>query len=325
MENRQRLVWVDRMRGLAILSVVIQHLTYCYSNDLVYHKLIGISNMAVFFFISGYIWEKTAHINNMAEAMSFLVKKTRQLLLPLLVWNIVTPYFFHTDWQLPTVSTFVEVFTEPHLWFLLTLYGYCFYFVLFKLFNKWGGRYGIAFWVLSYILLFIVWRKFGLFKFETLYFVYFAVGTLVAGNKWVEEKGLSNSVVSVLSFIAILLLTNFWVSGQTSVLNVVIKMVVSCSVIVVTYLSCTRLNWNVHFDSFIRQCGQFSLAIYVMHWIFLHVWTDVDIPQNELLAFFPVFLYAVIICYACILLKKIVALSPFMDFVLFGNKLTRLP
>ena len=168
-----------------------------------------------------------------------------------------------------------------------------------------------------------MWRKFGLFKLETLYFIYFALGTVVAGAKWVEEKGLSNSIVSALSFVVILLLTDFWVSGHTSVLNIVIKVIVSCGVIVVTYLSCTRLSWNRYFDSFIQECGRFSLAIYVMHWIFLHVGTGIDIPQNELLAFIPVFVYAIIICQVCILLKKIVALSPFMDFVLFGNKFTK--
>ena len=51
----QRLEWIDRMRGLAILSVVVQHLTYSFSNEFVYHKIIEISNMGLFFFISGYL------------------------------------------------------------------------------------------------------------------------------------------------------------------------------------------------------------------------------------------------------------------------------
>jgi fucose 4-O-acetylase-like acetyltransferase len=71
MDRQERLIWVDRMRGLAILSVVIQHLTYYYLNDIIYHKLIGISNMAVFFFISGYILEKTTEIKNIKEYISF--------------------------------------------------------------------------------------------------------------------------------------------------------------------------------------------------------------------------------------------------------------
>lgn len=171
-------------------------------------------------------------------------------------------------------------------------------------------------------MLFVVWRKFGSFKLETLYFIYFALGTLIA-KSGLEEKAFSNNIVTAISFVAVLLMTDFWVSGQTSVLNIIIKIVVSCSVIVITYLSCTRLNWNVKFDNFIIQCGQFSLAIYVMHWMFLRIWTEIDIPQNELLAFLPVLLYGVVICYVCILLKKILALSPLMDFVLFGNKIRR--
>ena len=65
--KQERIPWIDRMRGLAILSVVIQHLSYNYVNvgEFVFMKLIGISNMAVFFFISGYIWDQTARINNL--------------------------------------------------------------------------------------------------------------------------------------------------------------------------------------------------------------------------------------------------------------------
>ena len=37
------------MCGLAILSVVIQHLTYSFQNEFVYYKIIGISNMGLSF------------------------------------------------------------------------------------------------------------------------------------------------------------------------------------------------------------------------------------------------------------------------------------
>lgn len=67
----QRLLWIDRMRGLAILSVVIQHLTYYYQNDFIYHKLIGISNMALFFFVSGYSGTKHRLYNSCKKQLNF--------------------------------------------------------------------------------------------------------------------------------------------------------------------------------------------------------------------------------------------------------------
>lgn len=74
--NLERLHWIDRMRGLAILSVVIQHLViYNTHNTYVFHHLIGISNMAVFFFISGYILNQTTWIVNAKETGLFILKK----------------------------------------------------------------------------------------------------------------------------------------------------------------------------------------------------------------------------------------------------------
>ena len=72
---RERIAWIDRMRGIAIMSVVVQHLTGGLNNEFVYHKLIGISNMALFFFVSGYIIEQTSKIETIRDSIHFLKKK----------------------------------------------------------------------------------------------------------------------------------------------------------------------------------------------------------------------------------------------------------
>lgn len=124
------------MRGLAILSVVIQHLTYYFENQFIYHKLIGISNMAVFFFISGYIIEKTSRLTSAKDILSFLKKKTIQLMLPFIMWQfVVRKFFFTSDWQMLTWNDVIDGFVHPALWFLLTLYGYMFTYVGFKAIN----------------------------------------------------------------------------------------------------------------------------------------------------------------------------------------------
>lgn len=63
------------MRGIAIMSVVVQHLTGWLNNEFVYHKLISISNMAVFFFVSEYIIEQTSKIETIRDSILFLKKK----------------------------------------------------------------------------------------------------------------------------------------------------------------------------------------------------------------------------------------------------------
>lgn len=140
MSQSERLVWVDRMRGLAILSVVIQHLAYNFQNEFVYRNLIDISNMGVFFFVSGYILNKTTHMDGCRGTMNFLFKKTVQLMLPFLVWGLlVNRYFFQDSWTAITVLDIENEFFNPHLWFLLTLYGYCFLFAGYKVVSNLVG------------------------------------------------------------------------------------------------------------------------------------------------------------------------------------------
>ena len=277
--------------------------------------------MGVFFFISGYIWERTAQISNVKEGMTYLIKKTIQIMLPFMVWSfLVYPYFFQTDWKSWNIELIIQEFTNPHLWFLLTLYAYGFYFVLFKLFNKLGGaKLGIAFWLTSIAILTFIWYKYEMFKLALLYMPYFAAGTLMSQTN-TTEKIFNNHLISNIGLLCIFLLMAFWTSGATSMLNIGIKLIVTFSVILLTYMTCTCLSWNKHFDNFIIECGKQSLPIYIIHWNFLHIF-DIKpvLPQNELLAFIPVFLFAVIICYTCILFKKIIQLFPVMNLFLFGD------
>lgn len=127
MEN-YRITWIDRMRGLAILSVVIQHLTYNFTNVFVYHKFIGISNMAVFFFVSGYIWEYTANILNGKDAFQYIIKKSIQIFIPLCVWSFLNyPYAFSTSWNLFNLDTLIKEFTSTSL-VLINIVWICFLF-----------------------------------------------------------------------------------------------------------------------------------------------------------------------------------------------------
>lgn len=117
--STNRIEWVDRMRGIAIISVVIQHLTmyFSYHDSLIYLKLIGACNMGVFFFVSGYIINKTSNINNIYSCFSFIKKKFLQLIIPLLFWGILTHYLFAKDVYLISYEDLYSQWKEPHLWY----------------------------------------------------------------------------------------------------------------------------------------------------------------------------------------------------------------
>lgn len=129
----QRLDWIDRMRGFAILSVVIQHMTMSFTNDFVYLKIIGIANMGLFFFISGYLMVATCRWTALPDMAKFCRKKLRALMIPFVTWGILMPAFaFQTAWHPITLDTIVTEWHHPHLWFLLTLMGYSLLFAVYR-------------------------------------------------------------------------------------------------------------------------------------------------------------------------------------------------
>lgn len=312
------------MRGLAILSVVIQHLTYYFQNEFIFHKLIGISNMALFFFISGFILDTTAKITSPREGAIFLLKKSIQLLLPFIVWTfIVNNYFFRTEWPAISINGIIAEFANPHLWFLPTLFCLSVLFLFYKLSAKitkpGGGKFAILFWGLATVILSLLWYRWGILKMSALYIVYFAGGAIISRFGCID-KLFRNQILALLALAVIFLGLPFWQSGATSVTNIIIKMAISSSIILLVYNLCTRFTWNRYWNDFILGCGKYSLAIYVSHWVFLHIFdSKPTIVQNELLAFIPILGYAILICFVCILFKKIIQLFPAADFLLFGE------
>ncbi len=321
MTSLSRIAWVDRMRGLAILSVVVQHLAYNFQNEFVYRNLIGISNMGVFFFVSGYILNKTTHMDGFRATMNFLFKKTVQLMLPFLVWGLlVNRYFFQDSWTAITVLDIENEFLNPHLWFLLTLYGYCFLFAGYKVVSNLvgGGKFTLLYWIIVIIIMFVVWYELKCLKMATLYVIYFAVGVFISKIK--RENLFANQLFTTVSLLMIFLLLAFWTSGSTSLLNIAVKIVVSFSVIQITYRLCTEMKWYKPWDTFILSCGKNSIAIYVVHWTFLHFFDKAPMMiQNELFSFIIMLIGGVLISVTCLLFHRIVRLSPILDMLMFGR------
>lgn len=77
--------------------------------------------MPLFFFISGYIAQKTVHINNGSQLCNFALNKARALLIPFFVWQLfANKYFFREDWISVTEIDPLYVWNNPGLWFFLS-------------------------------------------------------------------------------------------------------------------------------------------------------------------------------------------------------------
>ena len=281
--------------------------------------------MAVFFFISGYIIEKTSRMTSLQDIRLFLKKKTIQLMLPFIMWQfVVRKFFFTTDWQIITWNDVAEGFAHPTLWFLLTLYGYMFAFAGLNLINTfkikhlntiWGG--GVIYFVFIQIVLLFAWKITGNFHLATLYFPYFSTGILMSALS--KEKWLENKTAGTISLISICLCTCFWTSGATSIINIILKILVSFAVIQLIYIVC-QMDWNAKTDKFIQKCGICSLGIYVIHWTFLPMTPYSPLlPQNELYGLAITIFLGIVVTYACIFINQFINLFPIIRLLLLGK------
>lgn len=320
---QKRILWVDRMRGLAMLSVVIQHLSYYFpsSGSLTYINLITVCNMGVFFFVSGYIIDKTSKINDINSFSACIKKKFLQLMVPFFFWGILSNYVFSRHFSPLSINEIFDEWEHPTLWYLLTLFGYVIPFAFYKLiWNKKSIFMKILFWIIWNAILFVIWKYTNELKFAAIYLPFFTLGVIVSEYDKIESY-FNNKWLGTFALISILLLTNFFVSGSTSSFNSIIKIILTVSAVIALYQLC-NVNWNKYIDSFISQCGLYSIAIYAIHWYFLDIsfipkYIDTN---NELIVFLISTFIGVIISYVCIFAKKTFSKYYILDGLMFGGK-----
>lgn len=317
--NQSRLLWIDRMRGIAMLAVVIQHMTAYWNNDFIYLKFLSITDIGVFFFVSGYIINKSSKIENIKSAVIFFLKKTFQLMIPFLVWGLIVNKL-HINILAIEVEDIIELWRNPMLWFLLTLYGYMLLFMCFKLLRSNKTRL-ILYSIIVIVFMGMVWRLTGELKNATLYLPTFVFGILLSVYNKVDM--LKNQLLFSFSFVVICILTPIWQHGVQSISTVVIKYLIVFGTISVLYVITTQFSWNKYFDCFIQMCGRYSIAIYCLHWPFTRMLntpaSEPYLVNNEMFGILLSVFFAIIASLICIFIKKVIEYSPLLDFVLFGN------
>ena len=119
-----RIVYLDSLRGFAILLVIIGHLIqFNYKSGIENHifNLIYSFHMPLFFFISGLCTNFVKETSTLRELFNYGYKKFYQLIIPSIVWTIVVPLFFSCKYTVSNIS----INTISGYWFLNTLFVVC--------------------------------------------------------------------------------------------------------------------------------------------------------------------------------------------------------
>lgn len=133
MDKRERLRWIDFIKGIAILSVVYLHVFNGYSiqknmANFYILKYITSFHMALFFSCSGYFF-----VYDKKNYTTRIKKKFKQLMIPYFIWGIIIGFFLENiriiirNYKIHLSSLLLKIVTlrESYLacWFLSALFG----------------------------------------------------------------------------------------------------------------------------------------------------------------------------------------------------------
>lgn len=342
-----RIAWIDALRGFAMWLVVIMHVQFFSgSQSTVYNTLIAWMFMPLFFFVSGLVMynpnrQWTAH-----SVVTYLWKKVQQILVPTVV------VFLLAIWILG--YNLVEASLHPMkfgYWFTITLFGFIALYVLFEWLMQ-VCKVGNRGWLVCLVVLTVVFslllsrhglytRMFGdgaMVWFDALqidkwsYFQFFVLGILVRKYKDVFLRLLSNKYAMGIVIVAYVLMAVVNVKGlpsggiQRYLAAVCVRLLPYASICIVTALFCSmRQFWSdSRTGKALQVVGSNTLGIYLIHYFFLAGnWSflrtiSTNTPPALLLIVFALLAVAIIAC--CMVVIRVIRLSPFLAKYMIGDK-----
>lgn len=319
-----RIVYIDRLKGLAMILVVMGHLILVSFKNPVGNPLFAIcetTEMMLFSFLSGFV----------VTTMSFgkVIKKLPQLLLPMLTVGIVYTYYSGRQWD-----NFVNSPFKCGYWYFLFLV-YC-YFCLAVV-----QKYSIAFkmlwlrvlqdigWLVFFCLIVVLTKHlfritwdvdwFSLSVFSS-FWPYFMLGYIFRKYELVNylaDKNLlfSFALISYIPFVYLYCKRGhvFMHLAALSIINSLL------------FLSSKRENDVSFAESILGYIGKSSLDVYLFHFFFLNtinlnmVGKWFNMTNNFFIEFIIVLTIAIIVSFLCVLISRVLHKSNLLNVVVYGR------
>lgn len=329
--SKIRLDYVDCMRGIAILLVVIGHLIQ--TNDIYYahnyaFEFIYSFHMPLFFAISGYIIAKTSKVRTIKELETFIIKKFLALCIPLFAWELIMNRFtLHTSFVSITFSDITTTILHPNLWFLKTLFVTTVGFGIYDYFvNKLSLFQNVFIKETSLFIAFLVYVviiKSGFEQANLLMFSgVFFVGAYISKYKQIEQIVGTESVFLLALTIFLVVCTHWRFINNGSRIYDIEKVLVSCSIFICLLTLTKNFDYTQWYHKLFTKFGRYSLAIYASHWCLLSIGIS-TICLDKMNYFWQFIIYGligIIICEICVLVSRVFAYSKLLNFILYGKR-----
>lgn len=312
-----RLLYLDSLRGFAILLVIVGHLIQFNYNDGLLNPIFNIIysfHMPLFFFLSGCtrnIYEsiKGFGITNIKDFGKEIWNKFVVLVIPSVAWTILVPLFFQHkfDIQFSSLSTY---------WFLNILFAiYVLWIVISFAYSRLKNKWVVIAIVMAGISL-CFWLD--IYRIPLAYF-----GSFLLGYIW-QHYSLSDKVsafvIFALSIVFLLIVGQYQygdsVAGNPQRVWLLLPLSSLASIILHWFF-----NKNLFNHKILLELGQYSMGIYLCHYLFVklpfvkHIQNNYSIIQQ----FFILLLFAIIISYICVSIQKLVKQNSWFSGILYGN------
>lgn len=266
----------------------------------------------------------------------------RTLLLPMVTWGVVIPFFFLRTMIdqsfIDCVLNFVKTWGGG-LWFFATLFILSILFFVYRWVDKQINAKSIfvdlvilLFLFILVILLYMLLYKDAIYS-EGIrsvfnYFMFYFLGSIVCKQTNLRSLILNNKKFFTFSFVMFFLLIPSFVYDMSSMFNQLMKIVLSLFAIFSLFFIVHHISWNRQVDNMFQYFGRESLSIYVTHngpFAFLLVITDYITLSSvdNIPCFLFLFIFSLFISYASIWIKNIVSISPILELFLYGKSYKR--
>lgn len=325
MKNRTRNVYMDFLKGIAILAMVIGHLVYDVPHSGVLFNIIYSFHLPLLFFISAYI-EEDNRANYTGRERLMLLKRTIGLLVPYFSWSILYAYIqggISLDMNIESLGEILWGYDGNGLWFLLVLFGlkvmHFFYWKICRAIS----RPTLPKTVLVFCLLECIVVLLALGLRQTIiinmlsYAIPYFLAILIVDFEWVRKIAESEWMAAgvILIYVAVFPFFSFYNTHWTTQ---VIRTGLSLCVIII----CWKLQgiWTLSgWNKAICYFGKYSLPIYLMHWFFIDGKTYLYGIDSTFVVLILSVILAFIIALVCVVIAKLVECSSWWTKILFGK------
>ena len=330
---RQRIEYIDAMRGFTMILVVYSHIChFCLGDSLLgFNGTFFLFRLPCFFFISGWLFEPVSR----RPFKQIARKKFMVQIVPTFIFLLLLappPEFFH---QLGTL--------KGGYWFTFVLFEF---FLIYMLSIRWCGSWS---WMLTlvvsvgsfcfasyqnhlrlmapnYIFLspildFAGIMSIGLWR----YYMFFYIGTLVRRHFGEFIRATNKLWVVILLIVAFFYIasTEHPASGILEYLRFNLGGVFGMLMVFVLFRRVAPWLQSLHFSRPLLYVGTRTLDVYLLHFFFLPRFLMAYSPQlhaynNSLLEFFVIMSIALVVLLLSLLASYILRLSPFLAKYLFG-------